>query len=451
MEKTGLSRAQELGTKPVGKLLLQYALPSIVAMTASSLYNMVDSIFIGHGVGSLAISALAVCFPFMNLSAAFGTLVGVGASALISVQLGQKNYGLAKHVFGNVITLNIIIGIIFTVLSLIFLDPILYFFGASEDTLPYAHQYMTINIYGNIITHMYFGMNGVLRASGHPKAAMIATINTVIINTILDPIFIFAFGWGIQGAACATLLAQVISMCWQIKIFTNKNEILHFTHGIYKLDSTIVKRIFAVGMSPFLMNLASCLIIIFINKGLKQYGGDLSIGAYGIVNRITFIFAMLVMGMNQGMQPIAGYNFGARQFHRVTHVLKLTIYYATAVMIIGFMVGELFPGSASRMFTNDEELISISIKGMRIIFIFFPVIGFQMVTANFFQSIGMAGKAIFLSLTRQLIFLLPCLIILPMFMQCDGIWWSMPISDLLASIIAAIMLYRQFISFKKQM
>lgn len=450
MEKTGLSRAQELGTKPIGKLLLQYALPSIVAMTASSLYNTVDSIFIGHGVGSLAISAIAVCFPFMNLSTAFGTLVGVGAAALISVQLGQKNYDLAKHVFGNVFTLNIIIGVVFTILSLVFLDPILYFFGASEDTLPYAHQYMSINLYGNLITHMYFGMNGVLRASGHPKEAMIATINTVVINTILDPIFIFLFDWGIQGAACATVLAQIISLCWQIKIFTNKNEILHFAHGIYNLNAHIIKRIFAIGMSPFLMNLASCLIVIFINKGLKLYGGDLAIGAYGIVNRIAFIFAMFVMGMNQGMQPIAGYNFGSQQYQRVTQVLKLTIYYATAIMIIGFTVGELIPELASRMFTSDEELISKSIKGMRITFIFFPVIGFQMVTANFFQSIGMAGKAIFLSLTRQLIFLLPCLIILPIFLNGDGIWWSMPVSDLFASIIAAVMLYRQFMSFKKQ-
>lgn len=438
----------ELGTQPIGKLLLQYAIPAIIAMTASSLYNMVDSIFIGHGVGPLAISGLAITFPLMNLAAAFGSLVGVGASTLVSVKLGQKDYATAQNILGNVVTLNLIIGIGFSILTLLFLDPILYFFGASTDTISYARDYMVIILLGNVVTHMYLGLNALLRASGHPQKAMIATITTVIINTVLDPIFIYGFHWGIQGAAIATILAQVISLVWQFKTFTNKNELLHLRRGIYKLRSTIVKNTIAIGMSPFLMNLAACFIVIFINKGLKSYDGDLAIGAFGIVNRIVFLFVMIVMGLNQGMQPIAGYNFGAQQYHRVNQALRLTIYGATAVTTTGFLVGELMPELAVSIFTTHEELIRLSATGLRIVVIFFPIIGFQMVTSNFFQSIGMAGKAIFLSLTRQLLFLLPCIILLPLFWGSIGIWWSMPISDLAASIVAGIMLYRQFKIFK---
>lgn len=440
MAKTGTPT--ELGTQPIGKLLLQYAIPAIIAMTASSLYNMVDSIFIGHGVGPLAISGLAITFPLMNLAAAFGSLVGVGASTLVSVKLGQKDYATAQNILGNVVTLNFIIGIGFSILTLLFLDPILYFFGASPDTISYARDYMVIILLGNVITHMYLGLNALLRASGHPQKAMTATITTVIINTILDPIFI------IQGAAIATILAQIISLVWQFKTFTNKNELLHLRRGIYKLRGTIVKNTIAIGMSPFLMNLAACFIVIFINKGLKEYDGDLAIGAFGIVNRIVFLFVMIVMGLNQGMQPIAGYNFGAQQYHRVNQVLKLTIYGATAVTTTGFLVGELMPELAVSAFTTHEGLIQLSATGLRIVVIFFPIIGFQMVTSNFFQSIGMAGKAIFLSLTRQLLFLLPSIILLPLCWGSAGIWWSMPISDLAASVVAGIMLYRQFKIFK---
>ena len=440
--------ATELGTQPIGKLLMQYAIPAIIAMTASSIYNMVDSIFIGQGVGPLAISGLAITFPFMNLGAAFGAMVGVGASTLISVKLGQRDYGTAQTVLGNVITLNLIIGIAFSIITLMFLDPILYFFGASADTIGYARDYMLIILAGNVFSHMYFGLNAVLRASGHPQKAMYATINTVVINTLLDPLFIYVFDWGIRGAAIATIIAQVISLVWQFKILTDKNELLHLRRGIYHLQSKIVKNIIAIGLSPFCMNVASCFIVIFINKGLKEYDGDLAIGAYGIVNRLVFICVMIVMGITQGMQPIAGYNYGAQQFDRVTRVLKLSIYGATAMTTLTFLVGELLPDVAVRLFTTDEGLISRAAEGFRIVVLFFPIVGFQMVTSNFFQSIGMANKAIFLSLTRQLLFLLPCLIILPTFMGAAGIWWSMPISDLTASLVAGVLLYKQFQNFK---
>ena len=440
----------ELGIQPVGKLLMQYAIPAIIAMTASSLYNIVDSIFIGQGVGPLAISGLAVTFPFMNLGAAFGAMVGVGASTLISVKLGQRDYSTAQVVLGNVVTLNTIIGVVYTIVCLMFLDPILYFFGASADTIVYARDFMEVILLGNIFTHMYLGLNAVLRASGHPQKAMYATINTVIINTILAPIFIYGFEWGIRGAAIATVIAQIVSLIWQFKILTDKNELLHLRRGIYHLQGKIVKNMIAIGLSPFCMNVASCFIVIFINQGLKEYDGDLAIGAYGIVNRLMFICVMIVMGITQGMQPIAGYNYGAQQYHRVNEVLKLAIWGATAVTTFTFLVGELVPELTVSIFTTDEGLISRAAEGFRIAVLVFPIVGFQMVTSNFFQSIGMANKAIFLSLTRQLLFLLPCLIILPTFMGASGIWWSMPASDMAASIVAAVLLYKQFQEFKTQ-
>lgn len=433
----------ELGTERIRKLLIQYAVPAIIAMTASSLYNMVDSIFIGHGVGPLAISGLALTFPLMNLAAAFGSLVGVGAATLISMRLGQRDYDTAQRVLGNVVVLNTILGISIGLLALLFLDPILYFFGASEYTVRYAREYMSIILLGNVVTHMYFGLNSVLRASGHPRKAMYATINTVLINTALDPLFIYGFDWGIRGAAIATVLAQIISLGWQFRVLSDRSELLHFRRGIYRLRARIVKDILAIGMSPFLMNLAACFIVILINKGLKQYGGDLMIGAYGIVNRLGFFFVMIVMGINQGMQPIAGYNFGARQYDRVLRVLRLTILGAVCITTTGFLIGELAPRTAVSLFTSDRELIRLASTGMRIVFLCYPIIGFQMVSTNFFQSIGMAGKAVFLSLSRQLLFLLPGLLFLPELFErytewggSWGVWCAMPLSDFLATIVS---------------
>ena len=447
--------AAALGTEHIRRLLVQYAVPAIIAMTAASLYNMVDSIFIGHGVGPLAISGLALTFPLMNLAAAFGSLVGVGAATLISMRLGQRDYATAQHVLGNVVVLNLIIGVAFGAAALVFLDPILYFFGASDATIGYARDYMTIILLGNVVTHMYLGLNAVLRASGHPRKSMYATINTVLINTVLDPLFIYGFGWGIRGAAVATVAAQVISLAWQFRILSDRRELLHFRRGIYRLQGKIVRNVLAIGMSPFLMNLAACFIVILINKGLKQYGGDLMIGAYGIVNRLAFFFVMIVMGLNQGMQPIAGYNFGARQYDRVLRVLKLTSIGATCVTTVRFLIGELMPRTAVSAFTNDPELIRLSVEGMRITFAFFPIIGFQMVATNFFMSIGMAGKAIFLSLSRQLLFLLPGLLVLPrIFDACTewngswGVWCAMPLSDLLASVVTVFMLTYQLRRFR---
>lgn len=439
-----------LGTERIGKLLTQYAIPAIIAMTASSLYNMADSIFIGHGVGPLAISGLALTFPLMNLAAAFGSLVGVGASTLVSVKLGQKDYEGANQVLGNVLVLNVLLGLAFTFVFLLLLDPILYFFGASENTIGYARDYMQIILYGNVITHMYLGLNAVLRSSGFPKQAMYATLASVVINCILNPIFIFGFEWGIKGSAWATVISQVIFLTGQMIHFSSSKQLLHFKKGIYKLRKEVVKGILYIGMSPFLMNLCSCLIVILINRGLKEHGGDMAIGAYGIVNRIIFLFVMIIMGFNQGMQPIAGYNFGARLYPRVTEVTKLTMKWAIGVATTGFLLCQLFPTLIVNMFTTDDELVKAAVFGLHIVFAVFPIVGFQMVATNFFLSIGMSKKAIFLSLTRQMLFLIPCLIVLPRFFGTLGVWISMPVADTIATVVTAIVLVNQFKKFKHE-
>lgn len=384
----------ELGTKPVGRLLIQYAMPAIIAMTAASLYNMVDSIFIGQGVGPLAISGLALTFPFMNLGAAFGAAVGVGASTCISVKLGQRDYKTAQNILGNNVTLNLIVGVMFGLISLLFLDPILYFFGASEQTIPYARDYMVVILLGNVFSHMYFGMNATLRATGKPRHAMYATMFTVVMNTILDPIFIYVLGMGIQGAAFATILSQMMALTWQMWLLCDKDELLHLRRGIYRLKGTIVRNIIGIGMSPFLMNVCACVVVIFINKGLLQYGGDLAVGAYGIANRVAFVFVMIVMGINQGMQPIAGYNYGAQQTDRLMRVLKLSMIAATCVTTSGFIVGELLPHTCARLFTSDPALIDMAAHGLMVIMATYPIDGWQMVTTNFFQSIGKDRKSV---------------------------------------------------------
>ncbi|MBP3662873.1 MAG: MATE family efflux transporter [Bacteroidales bacterium] len=439
----------ELGTEKIGKLLKQYALPAIIAQTASSLYNMVDSIFIGQGVGPLAISGLAVTFPLMNLSTAFGTLVGAGAATMLSVLLGQKNYKAANKVLGNVVSLNIIIGLIFMAVALIFIDPILYFFGASENTLPYAKEYMKIILYGNIITHLYFGLNAAMRSSGSPKKAMGLTIFTVIFNTILDPIFIFVFDMGIAGAAWATVLAQTIAMLVVLHHFSDRSRPFHFEKGIVSLDMRVAKDSLAIGMGPFLMNSAACLVTLFINQQLRQYSGDLGIGAYGITNRFGFMFIMICMGLNQGMQPIAGYNYGARQYSRVKEVFWKTARLAVLVTTICFVIGVFFPQLAVGIFTRDPELSSLSSRALRITMLVFPIVGFQMISTNFFQSLGMVKKSVILSLSRQILFLLPLLYALPKWYGADGVWASFPISDVLATLLSIYMLGRLFRKFNR--
>ncbi len=438
------SAPTELGTKPVGALIRQYAVPGIIAMTASSLYNMVDSIFIGHipDVGSLSMSGLAVTFPLMNISTAFGTLVGVGAATMISVLLGQKNYKSAGKVLCNDVTLNIITGVIFTIVSLMWMDPILRFFGASDATLPYARDYMTYIALGNAVTHLYFGLNSIVRSSGNPKLAMGLTLFTVTSNAILDPIFIYTLGLGIKGAAIATVLCQCMALGYTLWYFLDQDRFLHLPRSlkIFRVDWRIAGDSLAIGMGPFLMNLASCIVVLFINQQLVKWGGDLTLGAYGIVNRISFLFVMIIMGFNQGMQPIAGYNFGARQYSRVREVYLKTAMWATIVTVVGFIVSEFFPDAAVSIFTNDPVLEEKAVRGLRMMNLAFPIVGFQMVTTNLFQCLGMVRKSIFLSLSRQLLFLLPCIYILPALLESEtGVWYSFPIADTIASVVTGIL------------
>lgn len=436
----------ELGTEKISKLLMLYAIPAIIAQTASSLYHMIDSIFIGQGVGALAISGLATTFPFMNLSAAFGAMIGVGGATLISVKLGQRDYDSASTLLGNLVVLNIIVGLLFAAISLLFLDEILFFFGASEATLPYARDFMQIVLYGNLITHLYFGINAALRASGHPKESMYATIIAVVCNLLLAPLFIYAFDWGIRGAALATILSQAITLVWQVKLLSNPNELIHLRRGIYTLRARFVKGILGIGLSPFLINAAACIVVIVINKGLRTYGdnGDMAIASYGIVNRVIFIFVMVVLGVTQGMQPIVGYNFGARRYDRVKETLKQTMMWAVGVTFVGFALCEGIPELISRAFTTDAGLIANASKGMKITGMFLVLAGIQMVATNFFQSIGRVNKSIFLSLTRQVLFLVPLLLILPMYMGENGVWVSIPIADLISGILALVLLRAQF-------
>ena len=421
--------ALELGTKPVGKLLTQYALPAIVAMTASSLYNIIDRAFIGQVVGPEAIAGLGITFPFMNLSAAFGAAVGVGASTCISVKLGQRDYKRAQLLLGNTVTLNLIIGFLFMVVCLVFLEPILRFFGASDATLPYAKEFMTVILLGNMVTHMYFGMNAVLRAAGKPKHAMYATLFTVACNIVLIVAFVWWFRWGIRGAALATVTSQSLALCWQMWLFSNKNEIMHLRRGIYRLRGYLVRNIIAIGISPFLMQTTSCVIVIFMNNQFVRYGGDMAVGAYSIANSMVMVFFMFVMGMIQGMQPIVGYNYGAEKFDRMFRCLWLTIACSTAILLVGWGLSMAFPRQIARIFTTDETLLELSARGIVLDMLVFFVVGSQAVITNFFQCLGKVKISIFLSLSRQLILLLPMAYVFPMFWGLDGVWYSMPASD----------------------
>ena len=429
-----------LGEAPIGKLLVEYSIPAIIGMTLTSLYNIIDSIFIGHGVGALAISGLAITFPLMNLLVAFCTLVGVGGATLSSIRLGQKDKKGAEDILGNVAILCVINAIFYGGLAFIFLEPILFFFGASEATLPYARDFMQVILLGSPISYVMIGLNNIMRATGYPKKAMLSSMLTVGCNIILAPIFIFVLNWGIRGAALATICSQFIGMLWVLYHFYSPKTYIRFQRHSMRLKQHIIANIFAIGMSPFVMNVCACCIVIFINNRLLNYGGDMAIGAFGILNRIQMLFVMIVMGITMGMQPITGYNYGAQHFDRVKRTLKLGITAGCIITTLGFIIGELFPGVFVGMFTDNHELTDEATLALRIGILSFPVVGAQIVITQFFQSIGKAQISIFLSLSRQLLFLLPGLAFLPPFYGVEGVWFSMPLSDALAFAVAALML-----------
>lgn len=429
-----------LGKESIGKLLLQYSIPAIIGMTITSIYNIIDSIFIGHGVGAMAIAGLAVSFPLMNLVVAFCTLVSAGGSTLASIRLGQKDMKGATEILSHTLMLCITNSFFFGILSFIFLDDILVFFGASADTLPYARSFMQVILLGTPITYTMIGLNNVMRATGYPKKAMITSMATVLSNIILAPIFIFHFEWGMRGAATATVISQLIGMVWVVSHFFKQDSTVHFEGKVWKMKRRIVGNIFAIGMSPFLMNVCASAIVIIFNKSLLLYGGDLAIGAYGILNRLLMLFVMVIMGLTMGMQPIVGYNHGAHKFGRVKQTLKYCMIAGGCITSLGFAFSELFPNLVVNMFTDDKELTALARTGLQIGVLMFPFVGIQIVISSFFQSIGKAKISIFLSLSRQLLYLLPCLLLLPHWWGLNGIWLSMPVSDLLAFITACLML-----------
>ena len=430
-----------LGTEPVGKLLLQYSIPAIIGMTISSVYNIIDSIFIGHGVGPMAIAGLAITFPMMNLTAAFGNLVSAGGSTISSIRLGQKDMEGVNKVLGNTLALCIINAFVFGGLSLLFLDQILRFFGASEETLPYARDFMQVILLGTPFVYVMIGLNYIMRATGHPKKAMLTSMASVLVNVVLAPLFIFKFQWGIRGAALATVCAQFIGMLWVLNHFVNRRRDIRLRRGWWRVERRIVGSIFSIGMSPFLMNVTACGIVIVINNSLQTHGGDMAIGSYGIINRLLMLYLMVVMGLTMGMQPIIGYNFGARRPERVKQTLRLSIIAGVCITSSGFFICELAPHAVSAIFTSDQGLIDMAAHGLRICVAMFPVIGAQVVIGNFFQSIGLARTSLFMSLTRQLIFLLPGLLLFPRWWGLDGVWMSMPVSDLLAFLTAVVALW----------
>lgn len=440
-----------LAEKPVGKLLMQYAIPAIVAMAASSVYNIIDGIFIGQGVGPEAIMGLALTGPLMSLTAAFGAMVGVGAATLMSVKLGQRDYGTAQKILGNVLIMNITLGLVLGLVLLLFIDPILTFFGASEVTLPYARSFMTVILAGNVVTHLYLGLNALLRSTNRPQKAMFATFGTVILNCLLAPLFIFVLGWGIRGAATATILAQMCMLCWQVRLFSNKGDMIHLHRGIMKADFKIIHESLLVGLPQFLINLCACLVAAMMTRSLTTYGGDTAVGAFGICNRLILFIIMVVIGLNQGMQPIAGYNFGAGHYDRVLGVLKKALIVGSSITITGFVVGTFFSRPCVSLFAKDApQLVDMASHALSCLVMMFPIVGIQIVSTAFFQSIGYAKKSIFLSLTRQLIFLVPAIFILPHLYAdpLEGLWHAAPVADALASVLAITLLLRQVRRFK---
>lgn len=438
------SSTEDLGQKSIGRLLVQYSIPAIVASLVTSLYNIVDSIFIGRGVGAMAIAGLAITFPLMNLVVAFCMLVAAGGATISSIFLGQRNYDRATDVVNNVFTLCLIHSVVFGGLTLLFLDPILLFFGATKETLPYAREFMQVILFATPIAFVFIGLNNLMRATGYPRKAMISALISVCVNVILAPIFIFHFEWGIRGAALATVCGQSTACVWVLCHFLSKKSSIHFQRGNKWLSLTIVKRIYAIGLSPFLMNVCACVVVIFINRALLDYGadmGNMAVGAYGIINRTSMFFVMIVFGITQGMQPILGFNMGASRFDRVKRTLRIGIWLGITVTSIGCAVAEIFPDTISKLFTTDETLIEIARTGYRIYFILYPVVGCQIVIQNFFQSVGKPKLSIFLSLTRQLLFLIPFLIVLPKFWGVKGVWAAMAGSDIIAFIFAIVTLW----------
>ncbi len=437
-----MDHSKQLGTERIGKLLLKFSIPAIVGMLVNALYNVVDRIFVGQGVGSLGIAGITIGFPLMILGMAFVMLIGIGATSLISIRLGEHKKDEAEVIAGNGMSLLIFISLILTLSGLLLLDPLLQFFGASSKVLPYARQYLYIILYGTVFQSIGFGMNNFIRAEGNPRIAMYTMLIGAILNTILDPIFIFGFGMGIQGAAVATVISMMVSAAWVLYYFFGGGSLLKIHLKNLRLRFSVVKDIVSIGSAPFAMQFVASILMVIMNNSLQNYGGDIAISVMGIVNSIALLILMPIFGINQGVQPIIGYNYGARQFKRVKRALKLAIFAATMVTIAGFALIQIFPGQLIKLFnSNDRELIKMGARAIRIFLVFLPIIGFQIVSANYFQAVGKPKQAMILSLSRQVLALIPAVIILPKFFGLNGVFYAGPLSDLISSIFTGIWLF----------
>ncbi|GAU75833.1 MATE family efflux transporter [Fusibacter sp. 3D3] len=431
-----------LKTEPIGKLLLKFSIPAIVGMMVNALYNVVDRIYIGW-IGPLAMTGIGLNLPFMTLLMAFSMLIGIGGAAIISIRLGEGNHDGAEKILGNAFTLLILIMAVVGIIGLSFKTPLLYLFGASDDTIGFANAYITIILFGAIFQGLGFGLNNIIRAEGNPKIAMYTMLLGAIANIVLDPIFIFVFKMGIAGAALATILSQLISAIWVLYHFLSGRSKLVLKRQNLKLDFAIIKSIFSIGMSPFFMQVAASIVTIVSNNALKNTGGDIAIGAMTVINAIVIVFLMPIFGLNQGSQPIIGFNYGAKQYDRVKQTLKLAIYAATAICLVAFIATQFFTVYLIQIFNRDPELVSVATSGMKIFLCMVPFIGFQVISSNYFQAVGKAPKAMFLSLLRQVIILIPMLVIMPRFFGLTGVWMAGPIADLSATVVTAIFIFNE--------
>lgn len=407
------------------------------------IYNVIGRIFIGQGVGALAISGLAITFPVMNLTASLGMLVGAGSAARISISLGKKDKETSEKILGNSLLLTLILNAVFITLFLIYLDPILRAFGASDLTLPYAHDYLQIVLLGNVFVSLGYNFNAMMRSSGYPKKAMITMLIGAVFSVILTPIFLYGFDLGIKGVAWATVISMFIGMLFVMHHFLQEGSLIRLRRRNIRLDRKIIASIVSIGMSPFSMQVAASGVALLMNTALLRYGGDLAVGAYGIINTVLMIFLMIIMGLNQGTQPIIGYNYGAGNYRRVRETLFYSLKIASLITVAGFLIGTFFPGLFAAAFTSDAELMDITERGIRISVAAMPLVGFQIVSSSFFQSIGFAAKSIIQSLSRQLIFMVPGIILLPRIWGLDGLWIAMPVSDTLAALLSIYLLMIQ--------
>lgn len=443
-------KTKQLGENPVSQLLWKFSVPAIIGMIASSIYTVIDRLFVGNIVGADAIAGMSVTMPITFIMMAFGMLIGMGASPLVSIRLGEQKRDEAENILGNAFTLTLIISVLVTTLCLVFLDPLLTHFGASPHILPYGRQFISIILLGSLFNYISFGLSAVIRAEGNPRIAMMTLLINAGINIVLDFIFIYLLGYGIRGTAVATVISQAISATWVILHFRGKSNVLRLRLKYMPLRFDLIKGIFSIGMAPFSMQLTASVVIILFNQGLARYGGDAAIGAFGIINTIAMFVLMPIIGINQGAQPIIGYNYGARQLDRVKRTLKLAIVSATLLVTGGFILIQLFPTQLLGAFTSDKELISIGVHGMRLYLLVLPVVGFQIVSANFFQAIGKAGKSMLLSMLRQVIILIPLLIILPRIFHLEGVWYAGPISDFTSSLVTAVFLLAEMRILKRK-